>query len=240
MKLIKTIFVAAGGLALSALTCHADLTLNFAALPESTIQFNGSARSFQFNPCPYSGFGGSQWWITSESGTPAPTRSAIMLQGFVDNGPFEYGPVTTVGQVETALVTGPTGGLHIRDGSGFDLTGTVNWITVSTFGSIGGINAALTVNVTGLAYGGANVDLARMVTEAGTYGGEMNVSFQFAPAMDLSALSQNGGSAQGPPYTTSFSGSIAVPEPTTLIAGALLLLPFGASTLRFVRRQRVA
>jgi hypothetical protein len=31
-----------------------------------------------------------------------------------------------------------------------------------------------------------------------------------------------------------------VPEPTTMIAGALLLLPFGASTLRFVRRKRAA
>jgi hypothetical protein len=31
-----------------------------------------------------------------------------------------------------------------------------------------------------------------------------------------------------------------VPEPTTMIAGALLLLPFGASTLRFVRRNRTA
>jgi hypothetical protein len=30
----------------------------------------------------------------------------------------------------------------------------------------------------------------------------------------------------------------AVPEPTTLIAGALLLLPFGASTLRSLRRTR--
>lgn len=30
----------------------------------------------------------------------------------------------------------------------------------------------------------------------------------------------------------------AVPEPTTVIAGALLLLPFGASTLRILRRNR--
>lgn len=29
----------------------------------------------------------------------------------------------------------------------------------------------------------------------------------------------------------------AVPEPTTIIAGALLLLPFGASTIRFLRRN---
>jgi hypothetical protein len=31
-----------------------------------------------------------------------------------------------------------------------------------------------------------------------------------------------------------------VPEPTTMIAGALLLLPFGASTLRSFRRRRIA
>jgi hypothetical protein len=32
----------------------------------------------------------------------------------------------------------------------------------------------------------------------------------------------------------------AVPEPTTIIAGALLLLPFGASTLRILRKNRTA
>jgi hypothetical protein len=32
----------------------------------------------------------------------------------------------------------------------------------------------------------------------------------------------------------------AVPEPTTMIAGALLLLPFGASTLRMLRKNRSA
>ena len=31
-----------------------------------------------------------------------------------------------------------------------------------------------------------------------------------------------------------------VPEPTTMIAGALLLLPFGASTLRILRRNRMS
>jgi len=32
----------------------------------------------------------------------------------------------------------------------------------------------------------------------------------------------------------------AVPEPTTMLAGALLLVPFGASTLRILRRNRAA
>jgi hypothetical protein len=33
---------------------------------------------------------------------------------------------------------------------------------------------------------------------------------------------------------------VAVPEPTTMIAGALLLVPFGASTLRMLRKKRAA
>jgi hypothetical protein len=33
---------------------------------------------------------------------------------------------------------------------------------------------------------------------------------------------------------------VAVPEPNTIIAGALLLLPFGMSTVRFLRKQRAA
>lgn len=35
-----------------------------------------------------------------------------------------------------------------------------------------------------------------------------------------------------------FAYTAAVPEPTTVIAGALLLLPFGASTLRMLRKSR--
>ncbi|MGH7951702.1 MAG: hypothetical protein ACREFE_07255 [Limisphaerales bacterium] len=36
------------------------------------------------------------------------------------------------------------------------------------------------------------------------------------------------------------NGVAPVPEPTTVLAGALLLLPFGASTLRILRRNRAA
>jgi len=41
----------------------------------------------------------------------------------------------------------------------------------------------------------------------------------------------------GPATATLFD---PVPEPTTLIAGGLMLLPFGASTLRILRRNRAA
>jgi hypothetical protein len=45
------------------------------------------------------------------------------------------------------------------------------------------------------------------------------------------------GQGQGISHYTVFN---AVPEPTTMIAGALLLLPFGASTLRMLRKKQVA
>lgn len=46
-------------------------------------------------------------------------------------------------------------------------------------------------------------------------------------------------SAQGNAYITDVSVT-PVPEPTTMVAGALLLLPFGASTLRILRRKQTA
>jgi hypothetical protein len=59
------------------------------------------------------------------------------------------------------------------------------------------------------------------------------------------AGSNNGGystSGSSPTqYTYDFQSSIVpVPEPTTVIAGILLLLPFGASTLRILSRNRTA
>jgi hypothetical protein len=39
---------------------------------------------------------------------------------------------------------------------------------------------------------------------------------------------------------TAYGDWVAVPEPTTLIAGLSLLLPFGASTLRALRKRRMA
>jgi hypothetical protein len=38
-------------------------------------------------------------------------------------------------------------------------------------------------------------------------------------------------------YSANVQVLTPVPEPTTMIAGALLLLPFGASTLRILRRR---
>ena len=217
MKPIKSFVVAMACLALSVVTSQAQLSLNFASTPGATIQFNGTASSFQFNsstlvlPPPFGAYYvGTQWWITSETGGNA----AIGLLGVFTNSPFIYGPIITPSPgIEFATVTGPLGGLNLNDGLGNFLTGKVNWIQVETDNSSGSINAALTVNVTGLAYAGINPDLLTLVADGP---GSMDVSFQFSPSKMLTQLTSGSG-----PYNTSFSGSISVPEPMS--AGVLLL-----------------
>jgi hypothetical protein len=49
-----------------------------------------------------------------------------------------------------------------------------------------------------------------------------------------------GGTTSTPEEWSRFLVATPVPEPTTMIAGALLLLPFAASTLRMIRKNRTA
>jgi len=73
------------------------------------------------------------------------------LPGERAGGPFTYGPISVSGVDERALVTGPLGTFTLWDGA-FALTGTVNWLEVSTHGSVGSLNAHHIINVTGITY----------------------------------------------------------------------------------------
>jgi|ERR1039457_4800953 hypothetical protein len=228
MKLIKPIIVALVGLASSVVVSQAQ-GLNFSSSPGSTIQFNGGADSFQFNPSTFSGFSGiysgTQWFVGSENGG---TGSAVGLFGSVGNGPFSYGPITVAGPEQSASVLGPLGTLDIKDGSGlFDVTGLVDWVQINTFNYSGALNAALVVNISGLSYAGSNPDLQSLVAGGS---GQVTLTFQFSPGETLSQLSS--GSS---PFTTSYSGSISpTPEPTTV--GLLLLGLGGVITARVFRK----
>jgi hypothetical protein len=56
----------------------------------------------------------------------------------------------------------------------------------------------------------------------------------------FNAIYDNNTVAQGNDFALDDLSLVAVPEPTTMIAGALLLLPFGASTLRMLRKRQAA
>jgi hypothetical protein len=233
MRHLKTITLAALALAVSLATSTGALSLNFNGMSGTSLQFNGIGSSFQLNPTAGSP-ATPQFSITSVTGG---LGDAVGLVGWVDSGPWAYGPITVSGLVQTANVTGG-GVLHISDGIGGEMTGTVDWIQLLTIYSIGGVNAQLGINIHGLSYSGNNQDLNDLVVNGD---GAMNLSFQFNPGKTLTQLTTGTG-----PYRTSFSGSIApgelaaVPESSTIIAGALLLLPFGASTIRFFRKNRRA
>lgn len=199
--------VAMAALALSAGASYAQLTLNFASTPGSTIQFNGASSSFQFNASALGSDLGTEWQIGSQNGGTG--TAAIGLFGGVSNGPFTYGPITTLLMpgltYESADVLGPLGNLYINDGLGYLLTGNVSWVQVATYNYAGAINAALTINLSGLTYSGLNPDLSTLVADSP---GSMNLTFQFSPGRTLADLTTGSG-----PYDTSYSGSLSVPPP---------------------------
>jgi hypothetical protein len=228
MKMFIRSLTAVVGLALSTATSHATLSLDFSSTLGSSIQFNGSGSSFQFNTSTTGIYSGSQFYIGNESGNAA-TGSALGLFGVFNNGPFTYGNITSSGGQESATVTGPLASLVIADGLGNNLTGTINWVEITTLDSAGGINADLTINLTGLAYAGLNTDLKTLVAGSD---GALDLTFQFSPGLTLSQLSSGPGG-----NTTSFSGSMsvqtAVPEVSQVYAILFLMGLLGvASALR--------
>jgi hypothetical protein len=186
---------------------HAIQIYNFSSLPGASIQFNGTSSDFLFNSLA----DGTQWWITGESGQPG--GSVLTLKGWFTGGPWSYGSISGVSDQSAPVSTSPAM-LKIDDGTGTLATANVTWGVVST-SPTGGLNAGLTVNLFDLSYTGLNVDLRSFFSNPS---GELNLSFQYDPAMSLTQLTQGSG-----PYTTSFSGTLTpVPEP-----GSVLLLGLG-------------
>ncbi len=222
--LLKTIVI---GATLSATLTQAALTLDLSSLPGSAIAFGGSSSDFTITD----NGSGQQWWVTEENGG---TGSALALYGMFTGGPWSYGPITVNGADQTATVTTTTGAFEITDASSLQATGNVNWVQVSTHDlGNGGVNADVTVNISGMAYSGLNADLQTLVASGQ---GSVDLSFSFSTSATLTDLSTGSG-----PYDTSYAGSLtAVPEPTTVIAGVLLLLPLAAGGLRAFRKNRAA
>ena len=217
-KYIKSIAIPILAACLTLASQQAYGTLSFSSLGGSAIHFDG-AGNFGFTP----GGGSDQFQITTGG-------SAFGDLGNV-SGSYAIGAVTISGGNQSAPVTG-SGTLTIHDGLGSDLTGGITWVTISSSGTAGALNIGGVINLSTLAYSGTEADLLGL---AASGSGIAVVSFTFIPGKTVTEL--KGGIFDA----TSYSGTLtsaAVPEPTTVIAGALLLLPFGASTLRILRRNR--
>jgi len=253
MKLITTLKMATiAGVALLAVKSEASFTSEafFSSTTPGSgglIVFTGTGSgatggSFSFtdssaDPTTSSG----QWQIlTGPAGSFGFDTSIRGLYGSVlASSAYTYGPITTSGSTESAPVTASgtgQGNLEINDGlgnlAGDLLTGKVNWLNLSstTGGANDQVNTMLAVNITGLAYSGANLGLKQLATEGDASGAGITITF--SAGEDLLSLAADGNGAG-----SAYSGTIAVPEPTTMVAGAMLLLPFGMSTLRGLRRK---
>jgi hypothetical protein len=85
------------------------------------------------------------------------------------------------------------------------------------------------------AYGFGTIAMSDAATYVGDVNSARNGSWNFTQYTDT-WLDPVNNDSQG----LIWNNTTPVPEPTTMIAGALLLLPFGASTLRFMRKNRAA
>jgi hypothetical protein len=191
---------------------RADITLDFSNLTGAKIQFNGNT-TFDF--------------VNNVSGESFNITSAGSSLGDLGNisGTFTIGTVV----LGVAPVNG-SGTLTILDNNHVPLTGTVVWENIAEIGTLGALNIQGQLNLSSIAYAGSQPDLVAL-DEARQ--GTTAVTFQFSSPKTLSYLQTHS-------ISTSFSGSISavVPEPSTLLAGALLILPFGLSALRIMRRSR--
>jgi len=186
------------------------LTLGFANLSHSVIQFNGNS-TFDFAVLSGSG---NQFVITSSDGV----GDAVPLEGNV-TGTFTMGAI--VGDV--ANVTG-SGNLVIKSGSG-NLTANVAWDQIS-YDSSGTLNVTGMINLTGINYPGTVNDLQALAA-AGI--AEDKVTFTFTSAETLAALETT-------QTATTYAGVITtVPDG----GFTLVLLGIGLSALG-LRARRVA
>jgi hypothetical protein len=146
------------------------------------------------------------------------------------SGTFNMGTISG----NQATVTG-SGTLTIADGHGNNLTGSISWSTIGQIGQGDILNLNGIINLSSISYSGTSVDLKAL---ANVSAGIQTVSFSFAGSPESLAQLAAGGVTDG--FSGQISSTSPVPEPTTVIAGALLLLPLGLSTLRIIRKNSAA
>ncbi|MBI5197008.1 MAG: PEP-CTERM sorting domain-containing protein [Nitrospirae bacterium] len=192
------------------------LSLNYSSEGNAEVQFTGTGDTFTFVDDTVSGKDFQLGSVTNGTGD----LDTVGLLGNI-SGTFTIGAISTpLPGYETASVSG-AGTLSIVDESSVVFTGDLVWVNIYTLGTGGTINAGGTVNLTNISYSGSNTDLLAFMT--GSQSGIASATFQFVPAQSLTALTTDGST-----NSTTHSGSIAVPEPMSLLLLGSGLLVLGA------------
>jgi hypothetical protein len=241
MKSIITIVVAAG-LACATLSSRANLVLNFNSTTETLLGFAdggfGFAPEGQSQPLP-------AFRTAGASGSSASGDS----NG--DTGMFgtERVQITSINAAGTQGTLSGANTLQISDpaanpptvNSAHTLYADVNWSTISLVAGqyvnqltvTGNLGPDLALSNSSVLYTGAQGDMQYLASATDAI---ISVTYNTG----LSNL--NDLALTRPDWTLFYYGEIeasnsAVPEPTTFFVGALLLLPLGLATLRWIRKH---
>ncbi len=201
------------------------VSCDFASEAGSSIEFNGTNRTFQFPTTSTYDF-----VITS-----ATSPNLGGLQGNI-GGTFTVGTITFPGVgEEQANVTTKDGTFSVYDRASNTLTANLNWENIEVlYGLFGLLNTTGTANLSNVTYSGSNSDLLGIKD-----GGDQTVvlTFQFSPVTSQSLTELM---TPGQVSSTSYSGSLSssssppVPEPSS----CMLLVTAGLGMLAYASRRR--
>ena len=217
--------VVIAALALITQTANAEtVSFDFASVPGSSIEFNGTNRTFDFP-------------TTSQYDFLITSASSPDLEGLQGNigGTFTVGTITPQqSERRKQTLRHQTAPYSVYDGSGNTLTANLNWKDIEVlYGVFGLLNMSGTANLSNITYSGSNSDLLGIKN-----GTDQTVvlTFQFSPVTEsLTQLTTNGQET-----STSYSGSLSsvlvtpVPEPSS----CMLLVTAGLGLLAYASRRR--
>ena len=218
--------VVIAALALITQTANAEtVSFDFASEAGSSIEFNGTNRTFDFP-------------TTSQYDFVITTATSPDLGGLQGNigGTFNVGTITSpaVGE-EQANVTSTNGTFSVNDGGSNTLTANLNWENVEVlYGLFGILNLTGTANLSNVSYSGGNSDLMGIKDGIDQ---TVVLTFQFSPVTSETLTELM---TPGQVNSTSYSGSLSssspppVPEPSS----CMLLVTAGLGLLAYAGRRR--